>query len=374
MARKLKSLGLVLQSPPESGGANHYETALAQMLKSICSENDVALTIFAPKEFESPSNIQEIKGERKDVIKLAVMQWIPKRITELFRRRISTAFSKQAESLGIDAIYFASPNRLAVDRTLPQVITTVWDIGHRDLPLLPEMSSRGRWLLREFYYRYSLKNSRFVVTDCSATSSKLEKIYGVPENKIFSIGLLPLNHELPNGSRLIPGKYFIYPAQKWRHKNHRTILKSFKQVLEKDATLKLVFTGSDKGEGKKIHREISALGLETNVLDLGFVTKEDLVNLQFHANALLMPSRLGPTNIPPLDAINLGTLAIVSDAHKFDDEIQNLLTVVPAKNPNLWAKAMLEALNKEGPARFEHSSTKAELTLTEMLESLSLDQ
>lgn len=374
MDRKVRSLALVLQSTPESGGANHYEMAIAQILETVCQEIGIKLHIFVTSDRSENLEKGSTWNDRFDDVKLIFQALLPKRLRFILRQTVETTFSKMIAGFGVDAVYFPSPNKFAVDRTLPAVISTVWDIGHRDLPFLPEMSGKGRWLLRELYFRVSLQNSKFVITDSLTTGEKLQKTYGVSESKILSMGLLPMNHDLPRGARLIDDTYFIYPAQKWRHKNHTTVLKAFKKVLASEPSLKLVFTGSDKGEGKKIIRQIAALGLTKSVLDLGFVSQETLINLQHHAVALLMPSLLGPTNIPPLDALNLGTHAIVSDAHSFEVEIQNMLTVVPATNSDMWANAMLDALVKKAPPSLRHSSDKAKKALGAMLESLSLDQ
>jgi glycosyltransferase involved in cell wall biosynthesis len=104
--------------------------------------------------------------------------------------------------------------------------------------------------------------------------------------------------------------------------------------------LRLVLTGSDKGFGVQISKWIKELELESDVIDLGFVAERDLALLISKAKALAMPSRLGPTNLPPLEAILLGVPAVVSDAHKFDAYPDEMVSFCNPDNAEQWAEAI----------------------------------
>lgn len=359
------SIALVVQTPPELGGANHYEKSLCEIMVSLCEELGIELCVFAPASLgQTASNWKIIETSPFDNLRILVSRFCKK--SKLFR----TAFSKQISDLKIDAVYFTSPNKFASDASLPLVISTVWDIGHRELPFMPEMSSWGRWFLREIYFRTSLKNSKFVITDSVVTIKNLQKFFDLPSTKAIAIGLLPANHKIPGGQPLQDGKYFIYPAQKWRHKNHKTIIRAMIKVLEIDSSVKLVFTGSDKGEGKRIQKLVRKLDLEWAIVDLGFVSEHDLLNLEAFATALLMPSLLGPTNIPPLDALRFGTTAIVSDSHEFPSDIQNKLTVVKGRSVKAWSDAMIHALNSDRKPPIVHDLNPAVKKLKVLIRSI----
>jgi hypothetical protein len=53
-----------------------------------------------------------------------------------------------------------------------------------------------------------------------------------------------------------------------------------------------------------------------------------------------MPSMLGPTNYPPLEALKLGIPALVSTAHHFDDITGGPLVKIEAGNAQQWADEM----------------------------------
>jgi glycosyltransferase involved in cell wall biosynthesis len=115
--------------------------------------------------------------------------------------------------------------------------------------------------------------------------------------------------------KLTIGKYFFYPAQFWAHKNHCNLLLAFKEICEKYPELQIVFTGSDKGNLNYIIRLVANLKLNDRVLFLGFVSNQELFTLYSNALALVMPTLLGPTNMPLLEARELNC-PIVCSNHK----------------------------------------------------------
>jgi glycosyltransferase involved in cell wall biosynthesis len=58
---------------------------------------------------------------------------------------------------------------------------------------------------------------------------------------------------------------------------------------------------------------ISENDLTGSIIDLGFISIEELKWLYLHSLGLIMPTCLGPTNMPPLEALALGCPVAVSD-------------------------------------------------------------
>ncbi|MBK8586427.1 MAG: glycosyltransferase [Bacteroidetes bacterium] len=83
---------------------------------------------------------------------------------------------------------------------------------------------------------------------------------------------------------------FFYPAQFWAHKNHYNLLLAFKKLQNDFPDLKLVLTGSDKGNKEYIKEVVSKLDLKNHVLFPGFVDNETMVGFYSHASAMIMPS------------------------------------------------------------------------------------
>jgi glycosyltransferase involved in cell wall biosynthesis len=276
---------------------------------------------------------------------------------------------------GVHLAYFASPNPVAMALEDIPYVATVWDLGHRDLPGFPEVWAQSEWSHRERLYSTVVPRASFVMVDSPTTGAKLERFYGLKSDRWQAIGLLPYVRAPESPLREISGSYIIYPAMKWPHKNHVTLLAAFALVLKKRPEMTLVLTGADGGNSEWIKQKIRSLGIQSSVIDLGFITKQRLSHLVFHAKVLVMPSLLGPTNLPPLEALALGTPAIVSSAHDFGLGEIDGLTKVSSLDVEGWANAIEGTLIKDSsPAPRQVSSQGALETHVEVFSQLARER
>ena len=88
---------------------------------------------------------------------------------------------------------------------------------------------------------------------------------------------------------------------------------AFHKIHKNYPSVKLLFTGSDKGNKEYIKQVVANLGLEKQVLMAGFVTDEEIYSFYKNALALVMPTFLGPSNMPLLEAETLGCPVICTD-------------------------------------------------------------
>ena len=108
-------------------------------------------------------------------------------------------------------------------------------------------------------------------------------------------------------------------------------MRAFKIVLEANPSLHLVLVGSKKNNFTKVVNEIINLGIKDSVSILGYVENDILYNLYKKARAMVYVSFLGPTNIPPLEAIYLGCPLICSDVYAMREQSKDCALYV---NPN----------------------------------------
>jgi len=120
----------------------------------------------------------------------------------------------------------------------------------------------------------------------------------------------------------LPSKYLFYPAQFWSHKNHARLVRALSLIKEsKGAEIPLILTGSPQESFNKIMNLIKELKLSNQVLHLGYVSGKEIVALYKKSYALVFPGIVGPTNIPPLEAIVLGTSIICSNSFGMPEQI-----------------------------------------------------
>jgi glycosyltransferase involved in cell wall biosynthesis len=194
--------------------------------------------------------------------------------------------------------------------------TTVWDLGHREMPWFPELSLSG-WTFeqREQHYREVLPRASLIAVGNSVGARAIQEFYRIPADRIREIALpvdaSALAAEEPDAAAvqalgLVPGEYLLYPAQFWPHKNHITLVDMLALLQAAGRPLKLVFSGSDKGNRGYVEQYVRQRGLQERVLFTGFIDTALLHQLYRHAFAMVFGSVMGPDNLPPLEAMALG--------------------------------------------------------------------
>ena len=376
----IRKIAIVHQAHFQAGGAATYESNLSDLARNITADSNFDLLELFPAGNGIPKQKRSQTGVSakthlysKGFFQLVQILLHSFPMSRKFLKLLgfgSTQFELQLNKLGVNLVYFSSPNALALGiHTIP-IITTVWDLGHRDLPNFPEFSSRGRWFFREFYYRKTIAKSKTIITDSVATGEKLEKIYGRPAGTWVSIGLLPKELESSRNFDLLPKQnYVIYPAQKWKHKNHHVLYAALQILRKQGVEVHLVETGADKGYASHLKKIARNCDVQDLILDYGFVHQSELALLMRNSKGLVMPSRLGPTNLPPLEAVMLGVPVAVSDVHQFDEFAGMPLTVCGVDAPLEWAEAIRKMIQGELPSlsKFEFCATNASEKLRRVL-------
>jgi glycosyltransferase involved in cell wall biosynthesis len=317
-------VAFISNSAPFDGGSETFESSFASILSSIDNLNIEPILlrtqiVNSRIRRRKNSNLNEVYFRVGLLTKILVAFQ-----TSLFLSSLSSRlrwprnkFEKLLRTEGIQLAVFLSPNPLALIVHSVPLVTTVWDLGHRDLPDLPEFSRNNSFKEREFFYQDTLARSWRVLVDSAATKNRIEILYGVQPERVHIIGLLPAgpNSNSKQISFEMTSKYIFYPSQFWFHKNHRRLFEAFKLVLTDFPDLKLILTGSDKGSLSASLDFIKKMNLSGNVFYLGFVNREEYWWLLRNSQCLVFPTLLGPTNLPPLEAMTVGKSMTISEFH-----------------------------------------------------------
>lgn len=224
---------------------------------------------------------------------------------------------------GISIIYYPHQGQ-CLDSNFP-FIATNWDIGHRSTHAFPELMWDGKsFEVRENFYRNILPKALMIFCESETGKKEIVQYTNIGEHKIrvlplFGGGVTTVKlsddegHEILRSLELKENEFFFYPAQFWAHKNHVGLVKAFAEIAKKYPNFKLVLSGSDKGNKDYIKSIISELGLTDKVIFLGFVPIETLYCMYKYATALVMASHFGPTNMPPIEAMEIGCPVVCSD-------------------------------------------------------------
>ena len=85
---------------------------------------------------------------------------------------------------------------------------------------------------------------------------------------------------------------------------------------------------------------IDELGLAKNVYVLGYVSNNDMASLYRNAIATTFVSLIGPTNIPPLEAMYLGCPLICSKVYGMPEQVGDAALLIDPLDPKDIAQKM----------------------------------
>ena len=345
-------LGLVELAPDITGGASTYGRAMRHLLQEACEDLGLEMVRLVHDK-----NRHHITGLDNSVI--SYRKWAPPA-----RRGLIGQLRKKAEGLRspslpgslpevllreeVDLVWFLAPNRVIEQVRDTPFVMTVWDLAHREAQGFPEFNSGRGWAQRESWYTNNIGRAFHVATDSEHTGKSLERIYGLYPHNWSAVGLPSPPDTAIDDSRAngIGSPYFYYPASFWPHKNHKVLIDAL--ALLGDTQFCLVFTGTDEGMEGKLKDYARRNGLENRVKFLGRVTDAEVQGLISHSLGVLMPSMLGPTNYPPLEALRLGVPSVVSTAHHFDEIPEGTLVEIEPGNAQQWAKEMTRLSRSPG--------------------------
>jgi glycosyltransferase involved in cell wall biosynthesis len=234
----------------------------------------------------------------------------------------------------------------------------VWDLQHRTNPWFPEVSSTNEWQRRERSYSELLRRASILYTGTMTGRDELQTYYQVPPERVcvLPFGTPTFALDAANSPRKperlsrfdLPTDYLFYPAQFWPHKNHVVLLEACKIVRDKTGwNLGVAFSGSDKGNVDYIEEYAQRLGLQDSTKFLGFVDRDELVELYKSAYCLVFPTFFGPDNLPPLEAFALNCPVIASEVAGAREQLGDAAMLFPPHDEHALADAILRLRDPE---------------------------
>lgn len=264
-----------------------------------------------------------------------------RRFSDIIVNSYINYFSRFVRKQGFDLIIFPGPSMWAIYFPKCPVISSVWDIGHVELPNLLEFRNSRYSELRNLVIFKTMRLSRFITTE----SEYLREIFGHKFLKggdnLVSIPFLPsgtpMNLSLVEDNNENDLDFALYPANSWSHKNHLVLFKAMSNIISRgEVPRKLVLTGFHYQQSRKLLEFIEKFRLTNFVEIKGNITNLELYSYYKTCKLLVMPSLLGPTNLPPLEAVYFGKPVFVSTNHKYDSSLIDFFNFVDPYTPGDW--------------------------------------
>ena len=205
--------------------------------------------------------------------------------------------------------------------------------------------------------RETITLANHVVCISEHTRSDVLKIYGVPASRT-SVVYPGLSPPIPAGSdfwasargRPVPSRYALYIGPRWHYKNFLTLLQAY-ACWDHPADVPLVCAGGEANWSPEERAAIIRLGLSERIRNLGAVSDEELTALYVGAQFLVLPSMYEGFGLPVLEAMQHGTLAVISHASSLPEVGADVAFYFDPADPGSIARAMSDALDLPGPAR-----------------------
>ena len=250
-------------------------------------------------------------------------------------QKLPTSVGKQSSRLReakLDLLVVPFPGLFGFMEEIPY-ITVIADIMYKKYPGHQYVSLRNR-IQAMIVHRYAAKYSSVTVVDSPQGVDDLNKYFEIPKDRIRVVPHIPPgyifdNHDMNAGSASavlskheLPERFLLYPSQFCYDKNHTRLIQALHLVKQRyNIRIPLVLAGGRGESFDDIMLLIDKSGMSDQVIYLGFVSGKEIVALYKKAVALTYVSICGPTNIPPLEAMLLGTPLLCSNLYSMPEQV-----------------------------------------------------
>ncbi|HEX77693.1 MAG TPA: glycosyltransferase family 4 protein [Dehalococcoidia bacterium] len=249
----------------------------------------------------------------------------------------------------------AGPGLLLFDVPFKRV-ETIYDLT----PLLfPETHNRGYVLAHKLLYprvknldkviTISENSKRDIMEHLKVPHEKIRVVYGAADERFQPLEEKEVAEVKRKYSLDFP--FVLSVAVLEPRKNLPTLIKSFHKLKNQGLQHRLVIGGGRGWKYKNIFRTVEGLGLDKEVIFLGYVPGEDLPKLYNAADLFVFPSIYEGFGLPPLEAMACGCPVITSNASSLPEVVGDAGIMVDPYDVDGWTEAMGEVLSNKGLRR-----------------------
>lgn len=148
---------------------------------------------------------------------------------------------------------------------------------------------------------------------------------------------------------LTPGRYLIYPANFWEHKNHQMLLTAFgmacHEALPKD--IKLVCPGAPGARQEWLMSAARAMSLGERVLFPGYLPSAELAALMANCSGVVFPSLYEGFGLPVIEAMAAGVPVACSNGTALPEVAADAAILFDPRIPTQIAQAMISLVEND---------------------------
>lgn len=345
-----------------SGGVGSYLNAL---LPYLTKKNECLL-------LGNKDELEKFKSEKTEILNLATKTFS---LNELFA--FPKEILKKINSCDIYySPYFNVPGRIIGGIKIP-VFTTIHDVVFLDVPGL---ASKTGTIIRKFFYKYAVFKSKKIFTVSEFSKERIIHNLKCKKTVVVTYNAVPgwfYEKDSESNSATEKENSILFVGNIKKHKGLSVLVDAFKIAKEKgfDLTMKIVGNSENfRTADENIFKKISEVP-KNSILFTGRISDKELKELYRKTKRLVQPSFYEGFGMPPLEAMSLGTKAIISDIPVFREIYKDFpVTFFKAGDCNDLAEKLLSIKNendkiKEFPQIYSFEKT-AEIIQKTLEESL----
>ena len=299
--------------PGHIGGTETYLRQLASHAVEAAGSDTVILVLTRDNAGQFPQ-----RGEQRVVVDRSDARLVSARMLEAFTPYRAWFAERALAEANPDIVLFPQQSIFPKRVSCPCVLT-VHDLLHLYLPQYVSLAERA---FRRGIYPYSLQRADHIIANSAFTRKTLIERCGLPGQDITVTlqGLTKIETALIRPSDKVQGPYLYYPAATFPHKGHDVLLKTFAALRSREGfNYKLVLTGLKTPHWNALLKLIGRLGISAEVVHMGFIPRQEVLELFQGASAVLFPTMFEGFGRPVWEAAQFRKKVIVSRLEVFEE-------------------------------------------------------
>ncbi|MDX2251801.1 MAG: glycosyltransferase [Nitrospira sp.] len=348
-------IGILDFTSPGWTAGSTFTRVMAWSLARACQGGGTEVVVFS----EDDSKLAEYKMPVSVVRVSGALLGAPTQVRpSLARRVIERAWGRPDPSTTFNAYIAAREEGVSV--LLPPGDVPDWTAGVKTLGWIPDFQHRHLPQLfseqerrnRDVQYRRLIERAHAVLLSSHVAQVHFADFAPdlVSKARVASFPSV-FAFEAPSGDPAstrhkyhLPEKFALVANQLWAHKNHELVVEGLRRLHRKGVRIPVVMTGIPRDHRDPGNRVVSRLlqgiasgGLSGQVVLMGEVSREELVDLMRAAALIIQPSRFEGWSTVVQDAKALGRPLICSDIPVHREQAPGALGWFPCDAPDVLA-------------------------------------
>lgn len=247
-----------------------------------------------------------------------VRGWIAAAYLEVAARMRRTG--REVDALKADVLFrpFTAPYYRAASTP---TVAVLYDLQYKSYPQNFRIEERLHWdrvlrdaaRLADEYVCISGFVRESVLKHAALDPARVHTIHIQLPNRLPEVGPQALSETL-GALSLEAGRYLLYPANFWPHKNHEALLAAFHRLRSRDRSFraKLVCSGAPSERSRRLAEDAARMGLGESTIFPGYLPEPQLAALLQGCAALVYPSLYEGFGMPVLEAMAAGKPVLCS--------------------------------------------------------------